>query len=218
MGLLQSNGRVNSDKPKNKPNLKASIKLEKLKPSIRRPSNPKKLIKPLYILLLVVLVGATVFYYFDNRNDSKSVSTKKAEPCAFFNLSDAKKVLGNSAQKGGVQPLTQTSTKDREVSSCVYTQKLKPNSVTKSASVAVLKPKTDLGKAYNSYAFEGGKPVGVQDLSGYGQSAYWEPRFGTLNVLKNGKWIFLSSGTASSITERNLDDAKKLADIVISKL
>jgi hypothetical protein len=217
MGLLQPSGRPNLSKPNlSKPKIKAKAKIV-----IRRPSNPKKFIKWLYILLLVILVGTTVFYYFDQKDSARPAVAKNADPCAFFTLDDAKKLLGNKVQKGGLAPTTQASTKDISVITCVYTQDLKQSGTltsAKSASVMLLKPKTNIGKIYNKYAFNDGKQAGVQDVSNIGEKAFWDPATGTLNVLKNTQWVILSNGVTAPNSDRNVDDAKKLAAVVVTQL
>jgi hypothetical protein len=221
MGLLQSNGRPNLNKPKlNKPNLKKVT----LKNSVSRPKNLKKLIEIVFAVLVVVLIALTAFYYIDNKNNSKSSTTAKTDPCAFFTLEDAKSILGNNSQEGGVAPLSPPSANDFSTITCVYTQKLDPKGkassaqTPKSVSVVARSPKTDLGKTLVQFIFTGGKPKEAQTVSGYSEKAYWDPTMGALNILKNGKWITLSNGVTAPASSRTLDDAKKLANIVIQKL
>jgi hypothetical protein len=104
------------------------------------------------------------------------------------------------------------------VINCSYTQEAQPNLSKKieSAAVTLRLPKNDNGKSFNQYEFAGGKPKGVEDISGYGEKAFWDPALGILNVLKNDKWVLISNG--SSAADRKLEDAKKLADIVVPKL
>jgi hypothetical protein len=219
MGLLQPSGRPNLSKPNlSKPKIKAKAKIV-----IRRPKNLKPFFKAVFILLLATLVIATAFYYFKNKDNTSTTTTKKTDPCAIFTLSDAKSLLGNNIQKGGLPPVLQSSNKYNTVVTCAYSQKpdtsqsvLTP--VANSATVLLLLPKTELGKTSNNYQFGDGKPAGVQNVSGVGEKAFWDPVSGTLNVLKNGKWVILSNGPVTPASARTADEAKKLANIVVAKL
>ncbi len=127
-----------------------------------------------------------------------------------------------TAEKNGVSPSAQKSSENIEVVDCTYSQKpstaSNPAEKLKSSSVLIRSPKNSIGQEYNKYGFNEGRPAGMQDVSGYGQKAYWDPKLGLLNVLENNKWVILSNGVTSAPTERNLDDTKKLADIVVHRL
>jgi hypothetical protein len=224
MGLLQLSGRPNLPKVDKPKPIKPSPKKAAIKDPISRPKNPKKLIETVFAILVVALIALTAFYYIDNKNNSKSSTTANADPCAFFTLDDAKSILGNNSQEGGVAPLSPPSANDFSTITCIYTQKLDPKGkassvqTPKSVSIVVRSPKTDLGKTLVQFIFTGGKPKEAQAVSSYGEKAYWDPTMGALNILKNGKWITLSNGVTAPASSRTLDDSKKLANIVIQKL
>lgn len=184
-----------------------------------------------FYLLAIILVAATVIAVVLAVKSSKShndkissapvvtnhkPSTKNA--CTIFTLADAKQLMGDTV-KGGVNPAFESSS-DFDVSTCTYTQDQGANapvSARKSATLQVQAPKTDIGIASNQKEFGALKPAATQDIAGYGDQAYWDPEHGQLNILKDNIWYILSYGP-STPTERTLDQAKQLADLVINKM
>lgn len=193
------------------------------------------------ILLIgaIIIVGATVGIYFATKNSRSSSSTTSSSPtgsssnstqssgnlitdaCTIFTLEDAKQVLGSAAEKGTNTSAGNVSTSDLAVSTCTYLVKASTQNATTvqsqpTASILVRSSKSTMGTASNKSQFTT-LPVGAETVSGYGDSAFWNPTFGQLNVLKHNNWVILSNGTLK-ITDRKLDDAKKLADVIVPKL
>jgi hypothetical protein len=152
------------------------------------------------------------------KNSSKAIYTKK-RACAIFTLADAKQILGNNA-KGGASN-GNTSSDDLAVSTCAYTQDSGSNNVPvtagKSASLLVRSPKSAAGITSNQAQFGPAKPADAQAVAGYGDSAYWDPQYGQLDILKNNTWYILSNGPTTP-SARSLDQAKLLADIIIDRM
>ena len=147
---------------------------------------------------------------------TQSSSAKKA--CDIFTLAEAKKLLGDTA-RGGVVPVNDT-TDDFRVSTCSYTQDQGSNAPTASRLVANLLaqfPLNDKAVASNQNQFGPLKPTTVQDVSGYGDKAYWDPKLGQLNILKNNTWYILSFGPTTPAS-RSLAQTRQLADLLINKL
>ncbi|MBX4191028.1 hypothetical protein KW794_02985 [Candidatus Saccharibacteria bacterium] len=181
------------------------------------------------IILIAAAVTAAVLATnnFKNHDDklanSSASKTKQTPPagknaCSIFTLADAKQLLGDTA-KGGISPIY-TSTTDFDVSTCSYTQDQGANapvSSKKAATLLMQAPKTETGIASNLKEFGPLKPVGVQDLTGYGDQSYWDPEHGQMSVLKDNVWYILSLGP-NTPSNRTLDDAKRLADLIISKM
>jgi hypothetical protein len=184
-----------------------------------------------YLLAIILVAGAAVAVVFATKNSkshddkvnnapaAKTVpkpTTKNA--CTIFTLADAKQLLGDTA-KGGSNPVFDSSA-DFDVSTCTYTQDQGANapvSSRKSSTLQVQAPKTDIGIASNQKEFGPLKPAGVQDITGYGDQAYWDPEHGQLNILKNNIWYIVSYGP-STPSSRTLDQTKQLIDIIISKM
>ena len=143
----------------------------------------------------------------------------KKQACGIFTLAAAKQLLGDNV-KGGETP-ADTSSQDVDVSTCNYLQDLSssnaPVSSGKAASLTVKIPKTANGIKSNQGQFGTIKPGNVEDISGYGDSAYWDTGHGQMDILKNNTWYILSNGSANPST-RTLDEAKQMADLLIGKM
>ena len=160
--------------------------------------------------IAVVLVAAAVAGGLIARENSQDHTDKtktssqansssqpfKAKPaCTIFTLADAKQVLGAGA-KGGDNAST-SSSKDLSVSLCNYSQDAGSNvpvSASKSASLLVRAPNTGAGITSNQNQFGYLKPADSQPVSGYGDTAYWDPQYGQLDILKHNTWYILSNG------------------------
>jgi hypothetical protein len=181
------------------------------------------------IILIAAAVTAAVFAtqhsksHDDKITNSPVAKTKQPTPgtknaCSIFTLADAKQLLGDTA-KGGISPIYTTTT-DFEVSTCSYTQDQGANapvSSKKSATLLMQAPRTETGIASNLKEFGPLKPTGVQDLPGYGDQAYWDAEHGQISILKKNVWYILSNGP-NTPSNRTLDDAKLLADMLINKM
>lgn len=141
----------------------------------------------------------------------------KREACDYFKQADADQLLGAGSQKGSLN--ADASSSDVHVSTCTYTTKaetLEEARNMRTASVLVRAPLTETGAESNETPFQN-RPQGAQDVSGYGDQAYWDPSMGQLNVLKDNTWLIISNGK-SHASDRTLDEAKKLADIVVPRV
>jgi uncharacterized protein (UPF0333 family) len=183
----------------------------------------------LAIILVVAAAAAIIFATKHSKNHSDNTANQTAvkaahtttpskNACTIFSLADAKQLLGDTA-KGGVNPIYNSST-DFDISTCTYTQDQGANvpiASKKSATLLVQAPKTDIGAASNQKEFGPFKPAGVQDLTGYGDQAYWDAEHGQINILKNNIWYIISYGPTTP-SARTLDQAKQLADLLANKL
>ena len=181
------------------------------------------------VLVIAAIAGAVgVIINSNDHSDESSVLSqstttqpsisKPKQACLVFSLNDAKQVLGDSVTGG--ETGASASSDDLEVSTCSYTQSAGAginSSAAKSASLLVRAPRTAEGVASNQTQFGRLKPTGVQDVSGYGDLAYWSPDYGQLNILKNNTWYVVSYGPITP-SARTLEQTKQLADILINKM
>lgn len=188
----------------------------------------------------VVVVGAaTAIVVARGDDEPKSPATTKTQKtnvatgkkalvavdaCDVLTSSAAKKVLGDQAEKGDTSA-GNASTDDISVSNCVYTFKglttgpIKEQLASiKTAGVLARAAKTDAGAASNKTPFTTAKPAGVQDISGYGDKAYFNPATGQLNILAGNNWYIISNYTGTSPTAATLDQVKVLADAIKANL
>lgn len=141
--------------------------------------------------------------------------------CDVMSLDDARRAIGDDAEKPADASTANASSDDIEVTQCLYQTPAGDVASIKNqkqASLLTRSAKTDTGAESNQQVFEGGaRPPGVQTVEGYGESAFWNPEFGQLNILQNDNWHVVQVG-GSVPSDRTLDDAKKLADAVLADL
>ena len=191
-------------------------------------STLKKFI-PFLILAVLLVAGATALVMNKNHDNpaqavQASSDTKKftsLQACDVFTLDDAKKALGDTAQKSDISSPSASSDMI-EVTQCLYEQPMGDTLASiksqKQASLLVRGAKDQAGVDSNDSVFKGSnKPVGMLDVSGYGDAAFWNPQFGQLNIYKNGNWYILSVGPITP-TDKKIEDAKAQADVLINKL
>jgi hypothetical protein len=187
--------------------------------------------KVLYYLIAIVLVGAAAAAIFVATKNTKSHDDKASSAvpaakkpaalknaCDIFTLADAKQLLGDNA-KGGQNPIYE-SNGNLNVSSCTYTQDQGTNvpvAARSSATLLLRLPNNQDAATGNSNQFGLVKPTDAQDVSGYGDVAFWDPTHGQLNILKSNSWYILSYGPVTP-ADRTLDQTKQLADELINKL
>lgn len=181
----------------------------------------------LILIGLAVAVGIGAARSSKSHNDNTSNTTAaKAKPspnakkaCDIFTLADAKQLLGDTA-RGGDNTIA-ASSDDLAVTTCSYIQSSSGSnslaSTDKTASLLVRTPRTEKGAVSNQNEFGALKPQGVQDVSGYGDSAYWDAQRGVLNILKNNSWYIINYGPVTP-ADRTLDQTKQLADILLPRL
>jgi hypothetical protein len=187
----------------------------------------------MYLIGLLFVAGAAVAITIaaesskdhDDKNASSSSTVTPKKPataskkaCDIFTLADAKQLLGGNV-KGG-ENIAPVSSTDLIVSTCSYTKDTgnsQPVSSADSAALLVRQPISSKGIVSHQNAFGTLRPAEVQDVPGYGDAAYWDAGHGQLNILKNNNWYILSNGSATP-SDRTLDQAKQMADLLIAKL
>ena len=143
------------------------------------------------------------------------------DSCNVLTESIAVQVVGAGAVKGNTSA-GNVSNSDLSVSNCVYTLSPASGAVlekannTKVASVLVRAPKTKAGADSNKAIFSSSKPAGVQDVSGVGDKAFFNPKFGQLNVLKGSNDYIVTSHTGGALSG-TLETDKKLSDVLTYK-
>jgi len=181
------------------------------------------------LLVAVAVIGAVFIFRHPDRHDDKTAnasttqadtSAKNSEACQRFTLAEAKQLLGNQA-KAGSNPVPDSNDQDLNVSSCTYTQQNLPDQQPpqkhQAATLLMRRPLSSKATQTNQAEFGPLKPTDVQDVSGLGDKAYWDPEHGQLNILKGDIWYVLSIGT-STPAERSLDQTRTMADLLLPKL
>ncbi len=183
------------------------------------------------ILWTVIAVGLVGVLLLVSNATSKDFKDKKASKtsassfvvataCELFDINDAKQVLGETAEQPEELPGANASSDDIDVTQCLYQTSVELGDIAKQkhASLLARSAKTESGADSNNQVFNGpAKPDNVQDVEGYGDASFWNSEFGQLNILKDNNWYILQTG-GSVPTERTLEETKKFADVIISRL
>lgn len=146
----------------------------------------------------------------------KKALTKDVVACDVLTKEVAENLLGTGAQYGDTNAGNADSS-DISVSSCSYTSPAGTNTnETEVASVLARVALTQTGADSNKAVFAT-LPTDAVDVNGYGESAFWNPNYGQLNILKNNNWYILSFGSFI-IDSRTAGEAKQLGDLLIATL
>lgn len=184
--------------------------------------------KYVFVILAVAVLGAgavTINSYQKKETKKSETAAKQTfaarEACSILTIEDAKKSLGAEAKVADIS-LPSASSDDIQVSQCLYEQpagdSIESAKTQKQASLLVRAAKTNSGADSNKSVFTGAnKPVGVQEVSGYGNGSFWNPELGQLNIIKNDNWYIISVGT-SNPADKKLEDSLNLANSIMGKL
>jgi hypothetical protein len=138
-----------------------------------------------------------------------------ANACSLLTLDEAKSLLGEKTINGVIQAPVQSG--NLTVSKCGYSDGLPDTAHAVVAAVVVRSGINDTGIALNKAQFIAGKPsAGVEDVSGLGDSAYYNAGLGQLNILKDSTWILVSYGSSTDPQGNSLDETVKLAKLVLN--
>ncbi len=144
-----------------------------------------------------------------NKADTSKYIVKKA--CDILSLEDAKKLFSDDSVTITPEDNTGAQSSDIGVSSCSYIDKSM-----KTATILVRSAKTDAGQESNKIQFTQKRPPNTQDVSGYGEGAYWNLQLAQLNILKGNTWYILSYG-APNINQRTLGETEQMAKLISGK-
>lgn len=145
-----------------------------------------------------------------------STSYKMIDACSIYSLSNAKTVLGDSAALSANSGNADTENEDLKVSQCSYNDQAETGMT--ATGILVRSPKSDLGITSNKDAFTTDKPAGVEDVSGYGDAAYWNQSTGQFNVLKGNTWVIFTYMKGIKPSATTLEELTKFADVVIPNM
>ncbi len=177
----------------------------------------------LFIIGVIVVLAALVLGLIVSKqltkpklNSKTATQPKRENPsCKIFTLTEATKILGDGTAADPVNDNQPVDANNITSSTCSYT--FSDTTVAQTASVTVRSPINESGKAIIKSQFTSNKVSASQDVSGYGDSAFWDNNFGQLNVLKNNTWYTITNGPVGP-SDRKLDQTKKLADVLNPKL
>jgi hypothetical protein len=137
--------------------------------------------------------------------------------CDLLTVEIASAVMGMPATQGSVKAdITRSGAR---YSTCGYT----PADLTApilSVNLAMDAPVDASGVPNVEGAFDAMATIdpSVTPVSGYGDRAVWSPKTGQLVVMTNGWWLSFMVGEGIDVTSWTLDDARRLADVLLPTL
>lgn len=162
--------------------------------------------------VIVIFVFLALYSY--NTRQPKIVY-EPANACDLLTLAEAKTMLGDQAINGVKQTPVQSGS--LTISRCSYSNATLDSADATVAAIVVRSGINDAGIKVNKAQFEAGKPsAGIQEVTGIGDSAYFNTGLGQLNILKDSTWIIVSYGSSASPQANSLEDTEKLAKLVLN--
>jgi hypothetical protein len=157
------------------------------------------------IIVLIVLANQIKIVY------------QPVNACDLLTQAKADQLLGTGAINGSAQK--PVIGKINAASSCAYSDLNVDENSMVVAAVSVRSAINDQGIAQNQLDYVANKSkVTAQDVSGVGDSAYFNGGLGQLNVIDQGgkRLMIFSYGTGSTPQSNTLDDAIKFARLVLN--
>lgn len=132
------------------------------------------------------------------------------DACTVFTQADAEKALGTSAAPEPVNPKVK---RPKVVLGCAYHGNKEGKPVSATAQFKFARTPDEQGRAFDEARLQlQTKPMLIS-----GAEAFWAGKVGQMHVRKGRAWMTLTVGGAT-IREREVDVAKKLAEVLVKKL
>jgi hypothetical protein len=138
------------------------------------------------------------------------------DACEVFTQADAEKALGvpAAAPPEPVNPKTKVPLKrPKVVPNCTYSGLKEGKPLAASAQFRFGKTEGDAQKAFDDARMH----FQTKPLLVAGSDAFWSGKTGQLHLRKGRTWVTLQVGPAT-LSERDINDARKLAEILAKKL
>ena len=166
------------------------------------------------IFVVLALVATLIIFIANNIQHPAKIVYQPAEACKLFTPAEAKDLLGAKAINSGTSDLVLSG--NTTTSKCGYADGNPDMTQAVIAAIIVRSGINDQGVAQNKSEFVNGMPTAnVQTVNDVGDKAYFNQANGQLNVLDGRDWIIISYGVGADPTGNTVDDAVKLAKIVI---
>jgi len=132
------------------------------------------------------------------------------DACNVFTAADAEAAMGTTA---GAEPVNPKVKRPKVVLNCTYNGFKDNKPVTATAQYKFSRNDAESQRAFDEARLQfQTKPMYIS-----GAEAFWSGKTGQLNVRKGRTWIVLSVGP-QKVNERDIEQAKKLAEILVKKL
>ena len=169
-----------------------------------------------WFLAVLIIAGFITAIIVGTIESQPKIIYQPVDACSLLSLDQAKSLLGDKAVNGNhVKPVI----KDHNAaSSCTYADTNTDVNADTVIAISVRSAIDDGGIQQNIGDFVTNKPkTGVKDVKDANNLEYLNTATGVFNILSDGgkQWIRLSYGVGSSPQTNTLDDAIKLATVVL---
>lgn len=171
-------------------------------------ANKQKFIVGGVLVALLVLI-VSLFVY----NNRSKIVYQPPRACDLFSLEEAHKLLGKDVINKVDDPVVSGNT---SISRCSYTDRNPDANAMMLAAVAIRSGVNDSGVKTVSDGYFAKKPTSdIEVVTGFGDDAYFNVSLGQLNVLDGRDWYIFSYGAGNSPQANTINDATKLARLVL---
>jgi hypothetical protein len=133
------------------------------------------------------------------------------DACDVFTQEDAEKALGTAAQGEPVNPKVK---RPKVVPICTYHGFKEGKPIAASAQFRFGKTDADAQRAFDEHRLQvQTKPLMIPGVEG----AFWSSKTGQMNLRKGRTWVTVSVGSPK-LSERDMEQARKLAELIVKKL
>ena len=157
------------------------------------------------------VIGAATLLFAANVLAAPKVAEEVFDACDVYTPDDAAKALGTAANPEPINPKVK---RPKIIPVCTYTGSKDGKAVATSVQFRWAKTDDEARKEFDQARMQfQTKPL---LMTGYDE-AFWSGKTGQLHVRKGRTWVTMSIG-ADKASERFVDDAKKLAEMLAKKL
>ena len=139
-----------------------------------------------------------------------ALAQESFDACAIFTQEDAQKVIGKEAAGEAVNPKAK---RPKVIPVCTYNAVKDGTRIAASATFKFGKTPEEVQRAFEEARMKfQTKPMLIE-----GADAFWSSRTGEMTLRKGRTWMIVAVGP-SQLNQRDLNDAKRLAEILARKL
>lgn len=174
--------------------------------------NKKRLLGYFAVVAVVTFFVALFIYNYEPKT-----SYEPANACELFTPEEAISLLGDGVIRNDTTSPNVSG--DVATSKCSYTDRNENQDEMLVAAVAVRSAVNDEGIEQNKTEFKDVKSAAeaTEDVEGLRQDAFFNASLGQLNVLDGRDWIIVSYGVGANQPANTIDDAVKLAKLVLAE-
>src|SRR5688572_28163061 len=139
-----------------------------------------------------------------------SAAQEAFDACNVFTAEDAKKVLGDSASP---EPSNPKVRRPKVVLGCAYHGSKEGKPISATAQFKFARTPDEQARAFDEARLQ----LQTKPMLFPGAEAFWAGKAGQMHVRKGKAWLTLQVGPAN-VRERDVESAKKLAELLVKKL